>query len=103
MKPLPPVPFPAGPAFINLLPMRPSSLVVTSNQGLVNIVDTSNPTSANEFYQVLVRPSLEVFFALTTGFPAGYARFYQFCGHLSYWGIYGIRRLRGSNPHNDSS
>ncbi|KAI0247045.1 PAB-dependent poly-A-specific ribonuclease subunit PAN2, partial [Lactifluus subvellereus] len=52
MRPLPPVPFPAGPAFINLLPMRPSSLVVTSNQGLVNIVDTSNPTSANEFYQL---------------------------------------------------
>jgi hypothetical protein len=54
MKPLPPIPFPAGPAFINLLPMRSSSLVVTSNQGLVNIVDTSNPTSANEFYQVLL-------------------------------------------------
>ena len=54
MKPLPPVPFPAGPAFINLLPMRSSSLVITSNQGLVNIVDTSNPTSANEFYQVIV-------------------------------------------------
>jgi hypothetical protein len=52
MKPLSPVPFPAGPAFINILPMRSSSLVITSNQGLVNIVDTSNPTSANEFYQV---------------------------------------------------
>ena len=54
MKPLPPVPFPAGPAFINVLPKRSSSLVVTSNQGLVNIVDTSNPTNANEFYQVIV-------------------------------------------------
>jgi hypothetical protein len=53
MRPLPPLPFPSGPAFINLLPKRSSSLVVTSNQGLVNIVDTSNPTSANEFYQVL--------------------------------------------------
>ncbi|KAF8274229.1 PAB-dependent poly-A-specific ribonuclease subunit PAN2 [Lactarius quietus] len=52
LKPLPPVPFPAGPAFINVLPKRSSSLVVTSNQGLVNIVDTSNPTSANEFYQL---------------------------------------------------
>ncbi|KAI0293442.1 PAB-dependent poly-A-specific ribonuclease subunit PAN2 [Russula brevipes] len=52
MKPLSPVPFPSGPAFINLLPMRSSSLVVTSNQGLVNIVDTTNPTSANEFYQL---------------------------------------------------
>jgi len=53
MRPLPPVPFPAGPAFINVLPKRSSSLVVTSNQGLVNIVDSSNPTSANEFYQVI--------------------------------------------------
>ncbi|KAI0303542.1 PAB-dependent poly-A-specific ribonuclease subunit PAN2 [Multifurca ochricompacta] len=52
MKPLPPVPFPAGPTFINLLPMRSSSLVVTSNHGLVNIVDTLNPTSINEFYQL---------------------------------------------------
>ncbi|KAF8479133.1 PAB-dependent poly-A-specific ribonuclease subunit PAN2 [Russula ochroleuca] len=52
MRPLSPLPFPSGPAFINLLPMRSSSLVVTSNQGLVNIVDTSNPTSANEFYQL---------------------------------------------------
>ena len=53
MRPLPPVPFPAGPAFINSLPRRSSSIVVTSNQGLVNIVDTSNPTNATEFYQVL--------------------------------------------------
>ncbi|ETW85417.1 hypothetical protein HETIRDRAFT_432176 [Heterobasidion irregulare TC 32-1] len=52
MRPLPPVPFPAGPAFINSLPRRSSSIVVTSNQGLVNIVDTSNPTNATEFYQL---------------------------------------------------
>lgn len=52
MKPLPPVPFPAGPAFINVLPRRSSTIVVTSNQGLINIVDTSNPTNATEFYQV---------------------------------------------------
>lgn len=54
MKPLSPVPFPAGPAFIDLMPKRSSSLVITSNQGLVNIVDSSNPSSANEFYQVLI-------------------------------------------------
>jgi hypothetical protein len=54
MKPLSPVPFPAGPAFIDLMPKRSSSLVITSNQGLVNIVDTSNPSSVNEFYQVLI-------------------------------------------------
>ncbi|TFY82963.1 hypothetical protein EWM64_g1049 [Hericium alpestre] len=52
MRPLPPVPFPAGPQFINVLPRRSSSIVVTSNQGLINIVDTSNPTNASEFYQL---------------------------------------------------
>jgi hypothetical protein len=74
MKPLPPVPFPAGPAFINVLPKRSSSLVVTSNQGLVNIVDTSNPTSANEFYQVIFTSlSLRV---LIPSFPAGHTCLY---------------------------
>ncbi|KAA1471282.1 PAB-dependent poly-A-specific ribonuclease subunit PAN2 [Dentipellis sp. KUC8613] len=52
MRPLPPVPFPAGPAFINVLPRRSSSIVVASHEGLVNIVDTSNPTNATEFYQL---------------------------------------------------
>ncbi|KAI0059101.1 PAB-dependent poly-A-specific ribonuclease subunit PAN2 [Artomyces pyxidatus] len=52
MRPLPPVPFPAGPAFLNMLPRRSSSLVVTSNQGLINIVDTSDPSNASEFYQL---------------------------------------------------
>ena len=51
MKALPPIPFSAGPAFINRFPNRPSTLAITSNQGLVQIVDTTNPTS-NEFYQV---------------------------------------------------
>ncbi|KAI0308687.1 WD40-repeat-containing domain protein [Amylostereum chailletii] len=52
MRALPPIPFPAGPAFINLLPRRSSSIVVASNQGLINVVDTSNPTNGNEFYQL---------------------------------------------------
>jgi hypothetical protein len=52
MRPLPPVAFSAGPAFINVLPRRPSSIAVTSNQGLVNIVDVSNANTASEFYQV---------------------------------------------------
>ena len=52
MRPLPPIPFSEGPAFINLLPKRSSSLVITSNQGLVNIVDVLNPNSDSEFYQV---------------------------------------------------
>ena len=58
MRTLPPIPFPAGPAFINILPKRSSSIVVSSNQGLINIVDTSDPTSGNEFYQV--RPHYSV-------------------------------------------
>ncbi|RPD59176.1 hypothetical protein L226DRAFT_488705 [Lentinus tigrinus ALCF2SS1-7] len=51
MKALTPIPFSAGPAFINRFPNRPSTLAITSNQGLVQIVDTANPTS-NEFYQL---------------------------------------------------
>jgi hypothetical protein len=52
MRPLPPIAFSDGPAFINILPKRSSSLVITSNQGLVNIVDVLNPNSGSEFYQV---------------------------------------------------
>jgi hypothetical protein len=52
MKALPPILFPAGPAFIHAVPMLPSSLAIISNEGLVNIVDTSDPSAANEFYQV---------------------------------------------------
>lgn len=101
MKPLAPVPFPAGPAFINVLPKRSSSLVVTSNQGLVNIVDTSNPTSANEFYQVIVTSlSLRT---LIPSLPVGYTCLYQFCRCLSHWGIYGIWRRRWNYPYYDSS
>ena len=51
MRPLPPIPFSDGPAFINLLPMQTSSLVVTSVQGLVNVVDVSN-TNTSGFYHV---------------------------------------------------
>ncbi|KAJ6606431.1 ubiquitin carboxyl-terminal hydrolase-domain-containing protein [Mycena vulgaris] len=50
MRPLPPIPFSSTPAFINILPKRPSTVVVTSNQGLINIVDVS--TAASEFYQL---------------------------------------------------
>ncbi|KAJ7168294.1 ubiquitin carboxyl-terminal hydrolase-domain-containing protein [Mycena crocata] len=50
MRPLPPIPFSSTPAFINILPKRPSTVAVTSNQGLINIVDVS--TAASEFYQL---------------------------------------------------
>ncbi|PFH50685.1 hypothetical protein AMATHDRAFT_144561 [Amanita thiersii Skay4041] len=52
MRPLQPVPFSSGPAFIQLIPRRSSSIAVISNQGLVNIVDVSNPSVTNEFYQL---------------------------------------------------
>ncbi|KIL69643.1 hypothetical protein M378DRAFT_184057 [Amanita muscaria Koide BX008] len=52
MRPLQPVPFSSGPAFIQLLPKRASSIIVTSNQGLINMVDVSNPSSSSEFYQL---------------------------------------------------
>lgn len=58
MRPLPPIPFSSGPAFIHILPKHPSSIAVVSNQGLVNIVDVSNPTATSEFYQVSLANSL---------------------------------------------
>ncbi|KAI9568994.1 PAB-dependent poly-A-specific ribonuclease subunit PAN2 [Boletus coccyginus] len=51
MRPLPPIPFSDGPAFINLLPKQSSGLVVTSAQGLVNVVDVSN-TNTSGFYHL---------------------------------------------------
>lgn len=52
MRPLPPIPFSAGPAFIHSMPNRSSSLAVISSTGLVNVVDAANSSAANEFYQV---------------------------------------------------
>ncbi|OJA15705.1 hypothetical protein AZE42_08691 [Rhizopogon vesiculosus] len=52
MRPLPPIPFQDGPAFINILPKHASSLVVTSAQGLVNVVDVSDYSNVSGFYQL---------------------------------------------------
>lgn len=52
MRPLPPVPFSEGPAFINLMPKHSSNLIVTSSQGLVNVVDVSDASNASGFYQL---------------------------------------------------
>ncbi|KAG1748914.1 PAB-dependent poly-A-specific ribonuclease subunit PAN2 [Suillus paluster] len=52
MRPLPPIPFQDGPAFINILPKHSSSLVVTSAQGLVNVVDVSDYSNVSGFYQL---------------------------------------------------
>lgn len=51
---LAPISFQLGPAFINVLPRRQSSIVVTSHEGVVNIVD-ANDHAATEYYQVSTR------------------------------------------------
>lgn len=56
LRPLAPMPFPTGPAFINVHPKKPSLLTITSAQGLVNIVDITKPSDGGEFHQV--RPHL---------------------------------------------
>ncbi|KAF8636661.1 hypothetical protein AX17_003467 [Amanita inopinata Kibby_2008] len=52
MRPLQPMPFSSGPAFLHLLPKRTSTIVIVSNQGLINVVDISDPSSKSEFYQL---------------------------------------------------
>ena len=60
LRPLPPVPFSGGgPSFLNRLPNRSSTIVVTSTEGLVNVVDVSNPNDS-EFYQVCSSAQLTV-------------------------------------------
>ncbi|KAH9923912.1 ubiquitin carboxyl-terminal hydrolase-domain-containing protein [Epithele typhae] len=51
LKALTPIPFSQGPSFITRFANRPSTLAITSSQGLVQIVDTTNPAT-NEFYQL---------------------------------------------------
>ncbi|KAF9001875.1 ubiquitin carboxyl-terminal hydrolase-domain-containing protein [Cyathus striatus] len=52
MRPLPPIPFSSGPAFIRAVPKRPSTIAIVSSQGLINIVDVSLPSAPSEFYQL---------------------------------------------------
>lgn len=52
MRPLTPLPCSDDPAFINVLPRRSSTVVVTSDQGFVNILDFANSQAPSEFHQV---------------------------------------------------
>lgn len=52
MRSLPPIPFSSGPAFIHVLPKQVSTVAIVSTQGLINIVDVSNPKAISEFYQL---------------------------------------------------
>lgn len=67
MRPLPPIAFSSGPAFIQVLPKRVSSIVVVSNQGLVNVVDVSNFSSPSEFHQLDISSHLTSFSVSPTG------------------------------------
>lgn len=50
LRALPPISFPAGPAFVLLNPSDPSKLVIASQQGMIQVADTS--TGTNEFQQL---------------------------------------------------
>ncbi|OBZ75634.1 PAB-dependent poly(A)-specific ribonuclease subunit PAN2 [Grifola frondosa] len=50
-KALPPIPFPAGPAFITRIPSHASTIAITSSQGLVQTIDSAY-AGTNEFYQL---------------------------------------------------
>lgn len=52
LKPLPSLQFSAGPSFINAHPRSSSTVMVTSSQGLIHIIDIARPASGGEFSQV---------------------------------------------------
>jgi hypothetical protein len=51
MRSLSHIPFSEGPAFINTLPRKPTSIVITSHEGLVHIADVT-ATAETEVHQV---------------------------------------------------
>ncbi|KAF9053213.1 ubiquitin carboxyl-terminal hydrolase-domain-containing protein [Panaeolus papilionaceus] len=67
MRALTPIPFSSGPAFIQKMPNHPTRLAIVSSQGLINIVDASNPTSSGEFYQLDVASYLTSFAVSSDG------------------------------------
>lgn len=91
MRALPPIPFPSGPAFIHVLPKRTSSLVVTSLQGLVNVVDASDPGAPGEFHQVSVL-FIVTFSNAKDGFPVGHDLLPHITLCITDWNLYRIRR-----------
>lgn len=50
LRPLPPISFSSGPAFVMLNPLEPSKLVIAGQQGMVQVADIS--TGTNEFQQL---------------------------------------------------
>ncbi|KZS98990.1 cysteine proteinase [Sistotremastrum niveocremeum HHB9708] len=54
LRPLAPIPFPNGPAFINLDPTRDSSIVLTSDTGLIQVVDATDPSVPPQTHTLMV-------------------------------------------------
>ncbi|KAG8904957.1 poly(A)-specific ribonuclease [Tulasnella sp. 403] len=52
MRTLAPIQFSQGATHVNVHPKKSSSLVVTSAQGLVAVIDLLNPVSGNEYHQL---------------------------------------------------
>lgn len=52
LRPLAPVPFADLPSFIKVHPKKSSTIVIMSNQGLVNVIDVAQPGGAPDFVQV---------------------------------------------------
>nr|XP_018265891.1 PAB-dependent poly(A)-specific ribonuclease subunit PAN2 [Kwoniella dejecticola CBS 10117]OBR88049.1 PAB-dependent poly(A)-specific ribonuclease subunit PAN2 [Kwoniella dejecticola CBS 10117] len=85
LRPLPPISFPAGPAFALLHPTDPSKLVISSQQGMLQSVDMSGGSAASTFQQLDVN-SYVTSMALS---PRGdYLAFGDADGHLHLWTQY---------------
>nr|XP_019008893.1 PAB-dependent poly(A)-specific ribonuclease subunit PAN2 [Kwoniella pini CBS 10737]OCF47674.1 PAB-dependent poly(A)-specific ribonuclease subunit PAN2 [Kwoniella pini CBS 10737] len=85
LRPLPPISFPAGPAFALLHPTDPSKLVISSQQGMLQSVDMSGGSAASTFQQLDVN-SYVTSMALS---PRGdYLAFGDADGHLHLWTNY---------------
>ena len=52
LRPLPPVSFPAGPAFVRLHPSDSAKMVIASQQGLLQTYDMSQSSDASAFTQL---------------------------------------------------
>ncbi|KAH7107329.1 ubiquitin carboxyl-terminal hydrolase-domain-containing protein [Auriculariales sp. MPI-PUGE-AT-0066] len=52
LRPVASIPFPSGPTFMAVHPVRPTTIVASSANGLVNIFDATNPSGSTEFLQL---------------------------------------------------
>ncbi|KAG8722933.1 poly(A)-specific ribonuclease [Ceratobasidium sp. 394] len=52
LRPLPPVPFADLPSFIRAHPKKPSTIVIGSSQGFINVIDIAQPAGTADFNQL---------------------------------------------------